>query len=87
MLDTSSANKLEIALTAAMDAIDDFDEAFKLCRQSGAVRADKLMCVGGYSWQAMACIERLVEIGDLRELPSPADSPWQHKVFVLGREE
>ncbi len=62
------------------------DLAFELCGKAGAVRADKLMVFSGNSWQIMACIDRLVEVGDLREIQFN-NGAWQRKVFTLGREQ
>ena len=40
---------------------------------------------GGYgTWEAMACVDRLVELGELREI-SPPECAGQHRTFVLGR--
>jgi hypothetical protein len=61
------------------------DFAFSICVQAGAVRADKMMSlVSGDSWKNMACIDRLVELGDIVEVSSQP-TVWQHRVFVLRR--
>jgi hypothetical protein len=48
---------------------------------SGAVRADKAWTgVSGDSWQMLACLDYLVEIGEIREL---GPTGWgQDRVFV-----
>lgn len=60
------------------------DHALKI---AGAVRADVLMTAAGSgdSFKLMACVDRLVEIGELREIPT--HGAWQHRVFVSGRAE
>lgn len=43
---------------------------------------------GGSSWQMLACVDRLVELGEIREVTKEADVAGQHRVFVstdLGR--
>lgn len=59
------------------------DAAKRLLREAGAVMAEKAIagCTGD-TWTMMACIDRLVELGELREVLNPV-SPWgQHRVFV-----
>lgn len=62
------------------------DKAFELLRQGGAVEASVLLGAAGSgeSWQHMVVVDRLVEIGELREIPNPFSSAWQHRVFVRG---
>ena len=63
------------------------DRAFALLDVSGAVSMHKLLLVHGgppCSWTALACVDRLVEIGDLREITGT--TTWgQHRVFVAAR--
>lgn len=40
---------------------------------------------GGDSWTMMAYIDRLVEIGDIREITQGHDVPAQYRVFVSSR--
>ena len=54
-----------------------------LLSQSGAVRADKLMCGTGESWDMMACIDRLVELGEIRQVCD--NGAWQDKVFIKNK--
>lgn len=56
--------------------------------KSGAVRMDKLMSAAGTgdSWTMLACADRLVELGDLREITN-REVAGQHRVFVSGRGE
>jgi hypothetical protein len=36
---------------------------------------------GGDSWTMLACVDRLVELGEIREIVQ-ADVPGQYRVFV-----
>jgi hypothetical protein len=58
----------------------------RMLKEAGAVRADKAMAAwgGGSSWTMLAAMDRLVEIGELREITS---NTWgQHRVFVDASE-
>lgn len=58
------------------------DNVFRLCDEAGAVRMDKAIANEvGSSWMMLACVDRLVEIGELMELTGPG-TPGQHRVFV-----
>ena len=63
------------------------DNAGRLIKQAGAARMDKIMagCTGD-SWHMLACIDRLVELGELREVKQEG-VPGQHRVFVSAKEE
>lgn len=59
-------------------------------KEAGAVQAGKAMSAwdgGGDSWEMMACVDRLVELGELREVTDPTKCVWQHRVFVDGRRQ
>jgi hypothetical protein len=57
------------------------DNAKHLLSLAGAVQSGKLMSgVSGDSWTMLACIDRLVELGELREVTK--DTWGQHRVFV-----
>ncbi len=46
------------------------DNAFRLISIAGAARIDKILANQiGDSWAMLACVDRLVEIGDLIKLP------------------
>ena len=61
------------------------DQAKKLVEYAGAVRSDKLLTAGcGDCWEKLACMDRLVELGELREITGP-DVVGQRRVFVAGR--
>lgn len=54
------------------------DLADKLMKEAGAVAMHKLM--DGDSWSSLACADRLIELGFMREVTS--DVWGQHRVFV-----
>lgn len=58
------------------------DTVKRLLRQGGAVRMiDATSGTGGDSWLQMAMIDRLVELGEIREI-TPANVHGQDRVFV-----
>lgn len=60
------------------------DRAHRLLGEAGAVMSLKLMhSETGDVWDMLACIDRLVELGELREITGP-DVAGQHRVFVKG---
>ena len=58
------------------------DRTKKLLEQAGAVRLQEAITGAGDTWDALACIDRMVELGELLELST--DGPTQHRVFVKG---
>ncbi len=58
------------------------DFAFKTLKHAGAVSAGKLIDAagGGDSFKMMACVDRLVELEDLRCVYSKG--AWQQQVYV-----
>lgn len=60
------------------------DNAKILFAKSGAARCDELMkgAGGGDSWQMLACVDRLVELGEIREIPTPEGTATQHRIYV-----
>lgn len=57
------------------------DRVKQLLKEAGAVRfqeATSRIC--GDSWQMLACFDRLVELGEIRELQT--NGPGQHRVFI-----
>lgn len=63
------------------------DQAKKLLVKSGAVTSGKLMCTTGDSWDMFACIDRLVELKELIEVPNPVSRAGQDRIFVGRGEE
>lgn len=59
------------------------DNAKRLLGEAGAVRCQELVggCSGD-SWQMLACVDRLVELGELREVTVRERVAGQHRVFV-----
>jgi hypothetical protein len=60
------------------------DKAKKLIKLSGAVMMQNLMTGSGDSWTMLACVDRLVELGELQEITSANDVAGQYRVFVSG---
>lgn len=62
------------------------DRVNYLLKTAGAARVQEIMMgiSGGDSWQMLACVDRLVELGELREVTHDFCA-GQHRVFVVGR--
>ena len=63
------------------------DNVQSMLQVSGAVRMGEVLTLpAGYGaaevWTMMACVDRMVELGELRELPT--DGCGQDRVFVAG---
>lgn len=59
------------------------DKAKELVARSGAVTSGKLMgCTTGDAWHMLACIDRLVELGELVEVPNTVSGAGQHRIFI-----
>jgi hypothetical protein len=79
-------NLRDLVLTAQRDLLKVLRAAEDACRVAGVVRADKLMsAVEGDGWYKLALIDRLVELGELREV-MVTGSAGQDRVFVMVRE-
>jgi len=61
------------------------DKTHRLLKLAGAVRMEEAMsgCGGGSSWDMLACVDRLVELGEIREITN-GNVAGQHRVFVSG---
>ena len=58
------------------------DRVNALLAEAGAVRQQEAVSgVSGDSWTMLACLDRMVELGELRELTGPR-VPGQYRVFV-----
>ena len=60
------------------------DGTHALLKKSGAVTMGRAMSSGeggGDSWATMACVDRLVELGEIREIPQERCA-GQDRVFV-----
>jgi hypothetical protein len=62
------------------------DRAFALIDSAGAVSSGKLLLVASMAdtWDKLACMDYMVERGDLREVTG-SDVAGQCRVFVRGR--
>ena len=60
------------------------DRVFHLLKLAGAVRQHEAVCGTGPcdTWKKMACIDRMVELGELREVPQEEGVPGQYRVYV-----
>jgi hypothetical protein len=63
------------------------DHAKYLLKTAGACRMQELLSVAGSgsSWDHMACVDRLVELGELQRLTPVGTVSGQHEIFVQGR--
>lgn len=59
------------------------DKAKELIDQAGVVTSGSLMNgLTGDAWSMLACIDRLVELGELIEIPNSYNQAGQHRLFV-----
>lgn len=60
------------------------DRVGRLLKEAGAVNLEcAIKGETGSSWEMIACVDRMIELGELRELPT---NGWgQHRVFIFGR--
>jgi hypothetical protein len=58
------------------------DRAKELLAMSGAVMSGNLMIGSGNSWDMIACQDRLVELGELVEIPNPVSGAGQYRIFI-----
>jgi len=59
------------------------DHTKELLKKAGAVRMQEMMIGvgGGDTWDMLACADRMVELGELIELPTPS-TVAQYRVFI-----
>lgn len=57
------------------------DNVHALLQKSGAVKMSKAIIGSGDGWFLMACVDRLVELGEITEITGP-DVCGQDRVFV-----
>lgn len=58
------------------------DNTQQLIARSGAARCQEMIAgQSGDSWLMLACVDRMVELGEIREI-TDANSAGQHRVFV-----
>ena len=59
------------------------DRTRSLLKTSGAARADKMTAgVTGLSWTMQACLDRMVELEEIREV-SPPGTWGQYRIFTV----
>ena len=50
---------------------------------AGAVRMEEVMkAAGGDTWEMLACVDRLVELGEIAEVTAGKAVSGQHRIFV-----
>ncbi len=63
------------------------DNAKKLLLVAGVFRMQEVLRkVGGDSWMEMACVDRLVELGEIREIKN-RNPTGQYRIFVSDLNE
>ena len=62
------------------------DHTKALLEAAGAVSLENMIqgAGGGDSWQMLACVDRLVELNEIREIPQ-GQCAAQHRIFVARR--
>jgi len=62
------------------------DNVNTLLADSGAVMMNNAMTLGSLgaadAWDMMACVDRLVELGEIREIKQGHQVAGQHRIFV-----
>lgn len=59
------------------------DRTHQLLKLAGAARMQEIMtATAGDAWHMLACVDRLVELGEIREITNRHDVMGQHRVFV-----
>lgn len=59
------------------------DNVRQLLQKGGAVRMQEAIATFGISsWDAMACVDRLIELEEIREITKGVPTPGQYRVFV-----
>lgn len=61
------------------------DRVHRLLNSAGAVRMQEATSgTSGDSWRQLACVDRMVELGEIREVPQQACA-GQYRIFVSLR--
>ena len=59
------------------------DRMMKLIEEAGACRSGEVTNeFSGDSWNKIACIDRLVELGEIIEIENPRSSAGQYRIFT-----
>lgn len=59
------------------------DKTKALIKQAGVARCDKMTadCIG-LNWDHLACVDRLVELKEIHEIPNTMSGAGQHRIFI-----
>lgn len=62
------------------------DKTLSILKTSGAITLEKAMsgAQGGDSWDMIACVDRMVELGELVEIANPVFKAGQHRIFMMA---
>ena len=61
------------------------DQISYFLKISGAVRMQEALTgTYGDSWESMACVDRLIELGEIKEITGP-ETIGQHRVFISAK--
>lgn len=60
------------------------DHVHRVLKEAGSITMEKAMAgaQGGDSWEMMACVDRLVELGEIREIRQHGQVAGQHRIFM-----
>jgi hypothetical protein len=59
------------------------DKTRRLLAEAGAARCDKMIAgCAGLNWNMLACVDRLVEMGEIYEIPNTKSTAGQHRLFT-----
>lgn len=59
------------------------DRTKQLLKQAGAVRLEEMIQGSTRdTWDMLACVDRLVELGEIREISQPIGTPGQMRIFT-----
>lgn len=59
------------------------DKVHILLKISGAfIMEEAITGCSGYNWDMLACVDRLVELGEIIEIQNPQSKAGQHRIFI-----
>lgn len=59
------------------------DTTKALIASAGVARCDKMTAGNsGNVWDMLACVDRLLELGEIREIPNTLSTAGQHRIFT-----
>lgn len=63
------------------------DNVRDLLKSAGAISmGHATKCATGDSWKMMACVDRLLELGEIKEVHRSGSVPGQYRIFVDPKE-